>query len=272
MGEQRIENSTLAGGDPKRRAVTESIRGDGERVRHLQAALARLGFYAAPVDGDFGPRTEAAVRAFQASRRLAEDGVVGGATWEALDAAGAVPPSATPDVWLSKRLSLATFCRTDRVAFLSLQANPPADALANGRFLATEVLDPLWDLWGGFIPGSLWRCEALNKAVGGSMNPPSAHLDGRAADLKPARRGYVDAMTAVAESRLPFDKVIFERKALAHGCAETWIHIQVRKFQPDGRAGTPRRIALMSFDAKRFELWNPSDARVRALAHERRVA
>lgn len=55
----------------------------GGDVRTLQQALTRHGFPAAP-DGQFGPKTEAAVRAFQRSRRLTVDGVVGPQTWRAL--------------------------------------------------------------------------------------------------------------------------------------------------------------------------------------------
>lgn len=43
--------------------LTRGSRGDG--VRDLQTQLARLGFYSGRVDGDFGPMTEAAVRAWR---------------------------------------------------------------------------------------------------------------------------------------------------------------------------------------------------------------
>jgi peptidoglycan hydrolase-like protein with peptidoglycan-binding domain len=48
----------------------------GANVRYLQAALGGL-----KVDGQFGPITDKAVRAFQASQGLKVDGIVGPITW-----------------------------------------------------------------------------------------------------------------------------------------------------------------------------------------------
>jgi spore germination protein len=69
----------------------------GDDVAELQAILARLGFSPGPVDGDFGYRTAEAVQQFQARQQLAVDGIVGPATWRALDQALADPsqPAAT---------------------------------------------------------------------------------------------------------------------------------------------------------------------------------
>lgn len=56
----------------------------GPAVMQVQEALRGLGFYSGPIDGIFGPGTEAAVSSFQTARRLAADGVIGPATWQAL--------------------------------------------------------------------------------------------------------------------------------------------------------------------------------------------
>jgi len=66
--------------------------GGTSAIRRLQAAL-RL-----PVDGEFGPETEAAVMRLQARHGLHVDGVVGPATWELIGVSGEAtltpPPSA----------------------------------------------------------------------------------------------------------------------------------------------------------------------------------
>lgn len=75
-------------------------RGDiGRRVTQLQRRLADLGFYSGAIDGDFGERTEASVRRFQAARGLTVDGIVGGGTQSALDQPppqASAPPEGSP--------------------------------------------------------------------------------------------------------------------------------------------------------------------------------
>ncbi len=57
----------------------------GEAVSELQKKLSVVGFEPSAVDGIFGPKTEAAVRAYQGSRGLVVDGIVGPRTWGALN-------------------------------------------------------------------------------------------------------------------------------------------------------------------------------------------
>ena len=57
----------------------------GECVKTLQSRLIHHGFEPGPVDGVFGPKTLAAVKYFQETRKLKVDGIVGPAeTWPAL--------------------------------------------------------------------------------------------------------------------------------------------------------------------------------------------
>jgi peptidoglycan hydrolase-like protein with peptidoglycan-binding domain len=65
----------------------------GSAVRELQARLAALGFSPGSIDGIFGLMTEQAVKAFQSSRGLTADGIVGPQTWGQLYAQ---PSQGTP--------------------------------------------------------------------------------------------------------------------------------------------------------------------------------
>jgi peptidoglycan hydrolase-like protein with peptidoglycan-binding domain len=58
----------------------------GEWVTYLQQLLEQAGYLTESADGDFGPATDSAVRAYQSDSGLDADGIVGDATWEALTA------------------------------------------------------------------------------------------------------------------------------------------------------------------------------------------
>jgi len=66
----------------------------GPDVVTLQSTLKQLGFDPNGVDGTFGPGTEAAVKAFQQSKGLTVDGMVGPNTMAALQSSGAIAGSA----------------------------------------------------------------------------------------------------------------------------------------------------------------------------------
>ncbi|MFF5705680.1 peptidoglycan-binding protein [Streptomyces sp. NPDC012794] len=62
-------------------------RGDrGTKVKEAQCHLHAWRYLpeSTDVDGEFGPKTERAVKAFQRDRRLGVDGIVGPRTWAAL--------------------------------------------------------------------------------------------------------------------------------------------------------------------------------------------
>lgn len=58
---------------------------EGDAVRFLQQRLRAKQLYNGPIDGIFGRQTEAAVRQLQQSNNLLVDGIVGPATWGAMN-------------------------------------------------------------------------------------------------------------------------------------------------------------------------------------------
>jgi lysozyme len=60
-------------------------------VEEIQTKLKALGYYTGKIDGDFGPKSEAAVKAFQKDHGLVIDGKVGPITTKALQGAQSDP-------------------------------------------------------------------------------------------------------------------------------------------------------------------------------------
>ena len=94
--------------------------------------------------------------------------------------------------------------------------------MINLVYLCAYVLEPLRVAMGEPIKiGSGFRCEKLNKAVGGVYN--SQHLKGQAADLciggdlKKGRRWF-----DIIKNLLTFDQMIWEKNPKTGSC---WVHV-----------------------------------------------
>lgn len=69
---------------------------EGKRVEALQKMLMAHGINPGPIDGLFGPKTEAAVRRFQEKAGLQVDGIVGPHTRKALQPQVQAAPAPKP--------------------------------------------------------------------------------------------------------------------------------------------------------------------------------
>ena len=94
--------------------------------------------------------------------------------------------------------------------------------MINLVYLCAYVLEPLRVAMGEPIKiGSGFRCEKLNKAVGGVYN--SQHLKGQAADLcidgdiQKGRKWF-----EYIKKNLPFDQLIWEKNPKTGSC---WVHV-----------------------------------------------
>ena len=80
---------------------------------------------------------------------------------------------------------------------------------------------------------SFYRCEELNKLVGGS--PTSAHKDCRACDFNVHGKFPHTIFDALRDSDLQFDQLILESSS----SGSTWIHLGIAK-----EGETPRRMIM----------------------------
>jgi len=110
---------------------------------------------------------------------------------------------------------------SDTAKRLGIDNKPTTQKMINLVYLCAYVLEPLRVAMGEPIRiSSGYRCEKLNKAVGGVYN--SQHLKGQAADLdiggdiEKGRRWF-----NYIKDHLPFDQLIWEHNA----AGVYWIHV-----------------------------------------------
>jgi len=121
----------------------------GEGVRLLQRALKKLGYYKARLDGDFGPKTRSAVKAFQFEHGLTVDGVAG--HLETLPALGLDKDPQSPDT-IVEVLPLDMNAKVHMIETMSVfEGNP-------------DSMNKDWEFWG-------WFDQPRKKKDGSKLHP-----------------------------------------------------------------------------------------------------
>lgn len=123
--------------------------------------------------------------------------------------------------------TLPELLKSDTAARKGIDNTPSFEVVAHLLELTEDFLDPLRAAWGKAIRvSSGYRCDKLNKAVGGSAT--SVHKIGYAADLQTSGsfakfRDFVVAW--VRQTGTKFDQLLIERDTKTGAC---WLHVGLR--------------------------------------------
>jgi peptidoglycan hydrolase-like protein with peptidoglycan-binding domain len=155
-------------------APAEPTLTEGDSGAAVQTLQTRLNVWGAnlTVDGDFGPDTLAAVKAFQTEQKLTVDGIVGPLTWAALNADPGTYPAPT---------GLAVGSVTLAVTWDAVTVNGQAVASytveaigLNGEVYVRETPTTNSVVLSGLVPG--WTYNIQVSSNGGPGTPPNATL------------------------------------------------------------------------------------------------
>lgn len=128
---------------------------------------------------------------------------------------------------------------------LKINNTPTSTEVRNNLLELISVLDEIREGWttisrtkgwgsGAIIVNSGYRCDALNKAIGGSLT--SAHSIGAAADIEPKNqrnKEFFDFLnTYLLQNNIPFDQLINEKPVNG---IPSWIHIGLKNRKGEQR-------------------------------------
>ena len=109
--------------------------------------------------------------------------------------------------------------------FLNLRKHPEniptMQAVANLAYGCHELLEPARLIVGPIIINSGFRCEAVNRRVGGVRN--SQHLVGQAADIRPMNPGQFQSLVDFLKTWEHTDQLL---------TGNGWLHVSWSPFRP----------------------------------------
>lgn len=130
---------------------------------------------------------------------------------------------------VSPHFTLAELTFSETAVRNGWRNQPPDAAYENLKRLCLTLLEPIRAAFGPVTITSAYRSPEVNAAVG--SKPTSAHIDGRAADIRVAKFRPLVLARAIDELDLPYDQLIHE--------FGSWVHIAIQKGNE-----MPRREAL----------------------------
>ena len=156
---------------------------------------------------------------------------------------------------LTKHFTLQEFERSGAAARLHIDNRVPAELVPNIKNLCEEVLEPLREHFGEPVyVSSGYRCEELNRAVGGVRN--SQHMRGEAADICPFKEVVVNTPSGPVKRLAPdshspearkkmrewaewiMDNLHFDQLLREHSGNSYWLHVSLK------RVGRNRQVTL----------------------------
>ena len=121
-----------------------------------------------------------------------------------------------------KYFTIKELCKSSTATYKGINNTPNSEIVNNLEQLVDNILDPLRENYGKpIIVNSGYRCDTLNKVVGGSST--SQHKCGLAADITAGSRLENRRLFALIQKmNLPFDQLIDEKNY-------SWIHVSFSK-------------------------------------------
>ena len=123
---------------------------------------------------------------------------------------------------ISKHITYKEATRSATALRLGIDNKPNEYELQNMEMVANKVFEPLREAVNGPIKiNSFFRCEKLNKAIGGSSK--SQHCQGRAIDIDDIYGHVSNAyMYYYVKDNLDFDQLIWE---FGTNDSPDWVHV-----------------------------------------------
>lgn len=122
-----------------------------------------------------------------------------------------------------KYFSIKELCKSNTAIKNKIDNHPTPEIEKNLTILIEHCLDPIREKFGKPITvTSGYRCEKLNKLVGGKPN--SQHLKGQAADLVGDTNTKTKEIFEIAKQLGNFDQLLFEKNSKG----SIWVHISYK--------------------------------------------